>query len=104
MESPISNNSSLGYTDLAGFAVNFPLVPMFGAVASGGNLCDEGLGLDVIGQMPHDVGDTGRRFEVDADAVRDFQAGIFAHVLDAVDELAGETFVDQFGSERRVES
>ena len=41
--------------------------------------------------------------EGEVDAVGDFEGGVFAEVLDAVDEFAGEAFGDEFGGEVGVE-
>ena len=42
-------------------------------------------------------------FEVNADAVGNGETRILAHVLDAIDELTGQAFVDQFRRERRIQ-
>src|SRR6266571_5280488 len=83
------------YSDFAGLAVDFPFLPVLGAVAAGVDLDGESFGFDVVGQSTYCVGNPAGGLKVNADAVRHRKAGLPAHVLNAVDELARETFVDE---------
>ena len=63
----------------------------------------EGFGLDEVAVGFGGGEEGGGGLEGEVDAVGDFEAGVFAEVLDAVDQLAGEAFADEFGGEVGVE-
>jgi len=83
-------------------AVDIPLLPVLGAVASGMDLRGERFRFDVIGH----AGDCARNFvggfEVNADPVGNGETRIPAHVLDAVHELTRQAFVDELRRELRI--
>jgi hypothetical protein len=68
---------------------------VLGAIAAGEKFRGESLGLYVICAAPDGVAHTRRGFESNADAIRHGEAGVFPHVLDAIDELSRQPLIDE---------